>query len=82
MYRCGICQKPFVSFKSIPVSDTFGEYFMSVTPCCNSHSYSHISDYFLSIISGGSAETRIPLSANEATELGSNWAIDFCKEQQ
>lgn len=55
---------------------------MSVTPCCNSHSYSHISGLSLSTVSGGSAGTFRQLSADEAIELGLNWAIDFYKEQQ
>ena len=81
MYRCLICQKPFVSFKTIVDNDGFGDYFVSVTPCCESHDHSQIEGYSFTTVSGSTGTFR-QLSANEAIELGLNWAIDFYKEQQ
>lgn len=82
MYRCGICQKPFTSFKQIAVnSNIYGDYFVSVTPCCRSQNYSCLTWHSLSTVSGGSAGTFRQLSESEVVELALNWVFDFQKER-
>jgi hypothetical protein len=81
MYRCGICNKPFIFFQEISVnSDTYGGYSTFVTPCCGSHNYSEVTQHSFATFSGGSTGTIRQLNWNEAVELILNWASDFQKE--
>ena len=83
MYRCLICQKPFVSFKAIAVSDdVYGEYSIEVTPCCESFSYSHLTGNSLTRVYGGSAMCFSAIGEDEQKEIALNWAIDFQKDNK